>query len=42
MISGELVQLVVEACVSWPEGQVGEMEGVVQPLGGMMKDRVSY
>ena len=26
---GELVQRVVEACVSWPEGRVGELEGLV-------------
>jgi len=40
---GELVQLVlvVEACASWPDGQAGEMEGVVR-LGGMMKDKVSH
>ena len=37
---GELVQRVVEACVSWPEGRVGELKGVVQLLGGgMMKTR---
>ena len=39
---GELVQRVVEACTSWPEGQAGEMEGVVRLLGGMMKDKVSH
>jgi len=39
---GELVQRVVEACASWPEGQAGEMEGVVRLLGGMMKDKVSH
>jgi len=33
---GELVQRVVEACVSWPKGQVGELEGVVWLLGGGM------
>ena len=38
----ELVQWVVEACVSWPEGRAGELEGVVQLLGGgMMKARGS-
>ena len=37
---GELVQRVVEACVSWPEGRAGELEGVVRLLGGgMMKVR---
>jgi len=30
---GELVQRVVEACASWPEGQAGEMEGMVRLLG---------
>ena len=39
---GELLQRVVEACVSWPEGQAGELEGVVRLLGGMMKDKVSH
>jgi len=39
---GELVQRVVEAYVSWPEGQAGELEGMVQLLGGgMMKTRGS-
>jgi len=39
---GELVQRVIEACVSWPEGRVGELEGVVRLLGGgMMKKRGS-
>ena len=39
---GELVQRVVEACVSWPEGRAGELEGVVRLLGGgMMKARGS-
>ena len=39
---GELVQRVVEACVSWPEGRAGELEGVVRLLGGgMMTVRVS-
>jgi len=39
---GELVQRVVEACVSWPEGRAGELEGVVRLLGGgMMKTRGS-
>jgi len=38
---GELVQRVVEACASWPEGRAGELEGVVRLLGGMMKDKVS-
>jgi len=39
---GELVQRVVEACVSWPEGQAGELEGVLRLLGGgMMKARGS-
>jgi len=32
----ELVQRVVEACVSWPEGRAGELEGVVRLLGGGM------
>ena len=37
---GELVQRVVEACVSWPEGRAGELEGLVRLLGdGMMKAR---
>jgi len=39
---GKLVQRVVEACVSWLEGRVGELEGVVRLLGGgMMKSRGS-
>ena len=39
---GELVQRVVEVCVSWPEGQAGELEGVVRLLGvGMMKAKGS-
>ena len=38
----ELVQRVVEACASWPEGQVGEIKGLVWLLGGMMKDKVSH
>jgi len=39
---GELVQRVVEACVSWPDGRAGELEGVVRLLGGgMMKARGS-
>ena len=39
---GELVQRVVEACVSWLEGRAGELEGVVRLLGGgMMKVRGS-
>jgi hypothetical protein len=38
----ELVQRAVEACVSWPEGMAGELEGVVRLLGGgMMKTRGS-
>ena len=37
----ELVQRVVEACASWPEGQTGNLEGVVRLLGGgMTKARV--
>jgi len=31
---GELVQRVVEACVSWQEGRTGELEGVMRFLGG--------
>jgi len=39
---GELVQRVVEACVSWPEGRAGELEGMVRMLGGgMIKARGS-
>eukprot|EP00277_Geminigera_cryophila_P002326 CAMPEP_0179427482 /NCGR_PEP_ID=MMETSP0799-20121207/13417_1 /TAXON_ID=46947 /ORGANISM="Geminigera cryophila, Strain CCMP2564" /LENGTH=482 /DNA_ID=CAMNT_0021202547 /DNA_START=278 /DNA_END=1726 /DNA_ORIENTATION=+ len=39
---GELVQRVVEACGSWPEGRSGELDGVVRLLGGgMMKPRGS-
>jgi len=38
---GELVQRVVEACVSWPEGRAGELEGVVRLLGGGLKTRGS-
>ena len=39
---GELVQRVVEACVSWPEGRAGELQGVVRLLGGgMMETRRS-
>jgi len=42
MMPGELVQRVVEACVSWPEGRTGELEGVVRMLGGgMMKTKES-
>ena len=42
MMPGELVKRVVEACTSWPEGQSGELEGVVRLLGGgMVKDKVS-
>ena len=42
MMPGELVKRVVEACASWPEGQSGELEGVVRLLGGgMVKDKVS-
>jgi len=36
MMPGELVQRVVEACVSWPEGRAGELEGVVRLIGGGM------
>jgi len=32
----ELVQRVVEACMSWPEGRAGKLEGVVRLLGGGM------
>ena len=32
----EFVRCVVEACVSWPEGQVGELEGMVRLLGGVV------
>jgi len=41
---GELVHQVVEtcACVLWPEGRAGELEGVVRLLRrGIMKLRVS-
>jgi len=41
-MQGELVQRVVEACASWPEGHAGEMEGVARILGGRMKDKVSH
>jgi len=42
MMPGELVQRVVEACVSWPEGRTLELEGVVRMLGGgMMKTKES-
>mmetsp|Transcript_1036 Transcript_1036/g.1328 ORF Transcript_1036/g.1328 Transcript_1036/m.1328 type:complete len:94 (-) Transcript_1036:224-505(-) len=34
---GDLVRRVVEACVSWPEGQAGKLEGVVRLLGGGVK-----
>ena len=34
MMLGDLVQQLVEMCVSWPEGRAGELEGVVQLLGG--------
>ena len=41
MKPGELVTRVVEACSPWPEGQSGELEGVVRLLrGGMVKDKV--
>jgi len=37
---GELVQRVVGACVSWPEGRAVELDGVVRMLGGgMMQTR---
>jgi len=36
MMPGELVQRVVEACVLWPEGRAGELEGVVRLIGGGM------
>jgi len=39
MMPGELVQRVVEACASWPEGQAGETEGVVLLQGGMLQDK---
>jgi len=42
IMPGELVQRVVEACASWPEGRAGELEGVVRLLGGMMKDKVLH
>ena len=39
-IPGELVQWVAKACVWWPEGRAGELEGAVRMLGGgMMKRR---
>ena len=39
---GELVKRVVEACVSWPEGRGGQMDGVVRLLGGgMMNENMS-
>jgi len=38
----ELVQRVVEACASWPEGQAEVMEGVVRLLEGMMKENSSH
>jgi len=42
MMPGELVKRVVDTCASWPEGQSGELEGVVRLLGGgMVKDKVS-
>ena len=41
-IPGELVQRLVEAGVSWPEEQVGNLEEVVQLLGGMIKNNVLY
>ena len=34
MMPGELVQRVVEACGSWPQGRAGQLEGVVRVLGG--------
>ena len=41
-MQGEFVQRVVEVCVSWPDGRAGELQGVVQLLGGgMMKARGS-
>jgi len=30
----DLLQRVVEACMSWPEGRAGELQGIVQLLGG--------
>ena len=35
---GELVQRIVEACGTWPEGRAGQLEGVVRLLGGGMID----
>jgi len=41
-MTGELVQWVAEACVSWPEGRAGDLGGVAWLLGsGMMKARGS-
>jgi len=38
----ELIHQVLQACVSWSEGQAGELAGVVRLLGGgMMKVRGS-
>jgi len=39
---GKLVQRMVEAGVSWPEGKAGNLEGVVQLLGGMIKNNVLH
>lgn len=36
-LPSDLVQRIVHACVCWPEGQVGEMRGMVQMLGGYAK-----
>jgi len=35
-IPGELVQRVIEAYTIWPEGRTGELDGMVQMLGGGM------
>ena len=39
---GELVQRVVEAGVSWPEEQAGNLEEVVQLVGSMVKNNVLH
>lgn len=38
---GELVQRMVQACVSWPEGRAGELEGLVRLQGGGLMSKVT-
>ena len=35
-MQGEQVQRVIEACETWPRGQIGELDRLVRMLGGGM------